>query len=240
MKKLKFKFAIAVIVTIALCLTFDSKVDAQKKDQKGLAVATVAVPIGTILPFAGVYSNGDLGGVWLVCDGSSLRKTDYPALEKIIGTSWGEGDNKPTTFNLPDLRGVFLRGVSNGNNDDPDKDKRTERKPGGNTGDRVGSFQSDQFQDHLHAATIADNTGIHGHPIEITKTNISGTNGTRDGDTDNEKWNSDPSLGSITAKTGDNSGGHSHLVTVSDPTSGRHGVETRPKNVGVYYIIRVK
>jgi microcystin-dependent protein len=228
---------IIVMLLFCVCLCYDSS--AQGK-QKKLSISNAIIPIGTILPFAGVYNDGDLGGVWLTCDGRSLRKADYQQLAQIIETSWGEGDNNPKTFNLPDLRGVFLRGVSNNTNDDPERDTRVARKPGGNTGDKVGSFQTDQVQNHNHNAVITDNTGIHGHPIEIARANISGSNRTRDVEDGDDKMNSDPGLGTITAKTSDNSGGHSHPVVVSDPASGQHGLETRPKNVNVYYIIRVK
>ena len=41
----------------------------------------------------------------------------------------------------PDLRGRFVRGVDSGAGQDPDAAKRTASALGGNTGDRVGSFQ---------------------------------------------------------------------------------------------------
>jgi microcystin-dependent protein len=227
------------MIVFFFCTCLSNNANAQGQ-QKKIAIANAIVPIGAILPFAGVYNDGDLGGTWLICDGRSLRKTDYPKLAQIIETSWGEGDNKPNTFNLPDLRGVFLRGVSNNTNDDPDRDKRIERKPGGNTGDKVGSYQEDKFQDHGHQATIADNSGIHGHPIDITRTSISGSNNTKDVEEGRDKYNSDPGLGSISANTRAGSGGHSHEVSVTLPNSGNHGSESRPKNVSVYYIIRVK
>ena len=37
---------------------------------------------------------------WLLCDGSALRRTDYPALFEAIGTRFGAGDGT-TTFNIP-------------------------------------------------------------------------------------------------------------------------------------------
>lgn len=46
---------------------------------------------------------------WLVCDGSAVSRTDYEDLFLCIGTNFGVGDGK-TTFNLPDLRGEFIRG----------------------------------------------------------------------------------------------------------------------------------
>lgn len=63
-------------------------------------------PIGTILAFGG--SNVPTG--WHLCDGTALSRTTYKALFAIIGTNFGVGDGS-TTFNLPDLRGEFLRGA---------------------------------------------------------------------------------------------------------------------------------
>ena len=47
---------------------------------------------------------------FLLCDGAELSRTDYAALFAKIGTTFGEGDGE-TTFNLPDYRGYFLRGL---------------------------------------------------------------------------------------------------------------------------------
>lgn len=59
---------------------------------------------GVIVPFAG----GILPDGWLVCDGSSLLRADYPNLFAVIGTVWGAVDG--THFNIPDLRGRTLVG----------------------------------------------------------------------------------------------------------------------------------
>ncbi|MAL42154.1 MAG: hypothetical protein CMO04_20025 [Thalassospira sp.] len=50
---------------------------------------------------------------WLVCDGSAISRTDYADLFAAIGTLWGDGD-EVSTFNLPDLRGEFVRGFDDG------------------------------------------------------------------------------------------------------------------------------
>lgn len=42
---------------------------------------------------------------WLICDGSSLNRADYPRLFNVIGTTYGSTSG--TTFNLPDLRQRF-------------------------------------------------------------------------------------------------------------------------------------
>lgn len=46
---------------------------------------------------------------WLKANGAAISRTTYAALFAAIGTTYGTGDGS-TTFNLPDLRGEFLRG----------------------------------------------------------------------------------------------------------------------------------
>ncbi|NBO26841.1 MAG: tail fiber protein [Actinobacteria bacterium] len=62
-------------------------------------------PTGTVLPFAG--STAPEG--WLLCDGSAINRTTYATLFAVTSTTYGTGDGS-TTFNLPDMRGVFPRG----------------------------------------------------------------------------------------------------------------------------------
>ena len=52
-------------------------------------------------------------GGWLECDGSAVSRTTYSGLFAAIGTAFGTGDGS-TTFNLPDLRGEFVRGWDHG------------------------------------------------------------------------------------------------------------------------------
>lgn len=49
---------------------------------------------------------------FLVCDGTAVSRATYADLFTAIGITFGAG-NGTTTFNLPDLRGQFLRGWSN-------------------------------------------------------------------------------------------------------------------------------
>jgi microcystin-dependent protein len=48
---------------------------------------------------------------WLPCDGSAVSRTDYATLFAVVGTTYGAGDGS-TTFNLPDLKGRVVIGVS--------------------------------------------------------------------------------------------------------------------------------
>ena len=63
-------------------------------------------PLGTINAIGG--STAPDG--WLLCQGQAVSRTDYSDLFAVIGTSFGSGDGS-TTFNVPDLRGEFLRGA---------------------------------------------------------------------------------------------------------------------------------
>lgn len=47
---------------------------------------------------------------WLKANGAAISRTAYAELFAAIGTTFGAGDGS-TTFNLPDLRGEFLRAV---------------------------------------------------------------------------------------------------------------------------------
>lgn len=109
------------------------------------------IPKGTIQALG---SSGTPEG-WLLCDGSSVSRTTYANLFATIGTAFGSASG--TTFNLPDLRGRFLRGWANGNTRDPDRAGRTAMATGGNTGDAVGSVQGHAFQTHSHTNSYTNN-----------------------------------------------------------------------------------
>lgn len=72
---------------------------------------------------------------WLKANGAAISRTTYAALFAVIGTTYGAGDAS-TTFNLPDLRGEFLRGFDDGRGLDAQR--------------WIGSVQADQFKSHNH------------------------------------------------------------------------------------------
>lgn len=122
-------------------------------NQSSLSFAPAnAVPIGAVNTFA---MNSAPSG-WLSCDGSAVSRTTYSGLFSAVGTTYGTGDGS-TTFNLPDLRGEFVRGLDNGR--------------GVDSGRTLGSAQADEFKSHKHdmyvdATTAGDN---------LTITNSAGT-----------------------------------------------------------------
>jgi len=72
---------------------------------------------------------------YLECNGAAISRTTYSALFATIGTTFGVGDGT-TTFNIPDLRGYFVRGWANAGSVD--------------SGRAFGSTQQDAFQGHYH------------------------------------------------------------------------------------------
>ena len=64
------------------------------------------VPVGSICAFAGkVLPEG-----WLLCDGGSKFKAQFPELFEVIGTTYG-GADIGQLFNLPDLQGPIAQGT---------------------------------------------------------------------------------------------------------------------------------
>ena len=120
----------------------------------------MTVPIGTILPFGGHAGTAQTNALersgWLSCNGQAVSRRDFADLFDAIGISFGAGD-QTNTFNLPDLRGRFLRGVDNGVGNDPDAKERVASNKGGNAGDAVGSLQPDALRAHSHSYTYYDN-----------------------------------------------------------------------------------
>lgn len=90
--------------------TFQPRVRISAVPQALTALRSIdGVPIGTIVPFAG--SPDKIPGGWLACDGSAVSRTTFAILFGMLGTRWGNGDNVDS-FNLPDLRGMVIRGAS--------------------------------------------------------------------------------------------------------------------------------
>lgn len=77
---------------------------------------------------------------WLLCNGRAVLRSSYAELFAAIGTAFGSGDGS-TTFNLPDCRGVVVRGLDNGRGLDSNR--------------QLGSYQDDQLQNHIHSLTGA-------------------------------------------------------------------------------------
>ena len=113
-----------------------SSIPASKVSGLDTAVNNI-LPAGVVVAYAG--SSCPSG--WIKADGSAVSRTGKSRLFTALGITHGQGDGS-TTFNLPDYRGRFLRGVDSGIGRDPDRASRTASGTGGNTGDQVGSVQN--------------------------------------------------------------------------------------------------
>jgi microcystin-dependent protein len=113
--------------------------------------AATGDPSGSVIAYAGDPTKVPTG--WLLCDGSTIQRSMYPALFAAIGTSWGSADG--LSFNIPDLRGRFLRGVSGTTKNDPDCATRDVPVGSAATGcNAVGTLQADAIGSHSHTTTI--------------------------------------------------------------------------------------
>ncbi len=183
------------------------------------------VPVGTVIAYAGLKTNIPLG--YLVCDGTTYNKADYKELSDALGNSWG---GNSTQFNVPDMRGLFLRGVDETADRDKNKTIRSAVNTGGNTGNTVGTLQREEIISHSHTNS---SDGDHTHT-----TNVNGTAfGVVQMDGNNTPGSLDVSTGEINVRamaslSMGGSGNHTHTI------SSTGGAETRPVNVSVYYIIK--
>lgn len=105
----------------------------------GVLNAVDGVPAGSVSAFA--MNTAPTG--WLKANGAAVNRTTYATLFTAIGTTFGTGDGS-TTFNLPDLRGEFIRGWD---------DSR-----GVDSGRVFGSSQAAAFAAHKHLQNEVANT----------------------------------------------------------------------------------
>ena len=98
------------------------------------------VPSGAVLYFAGQTAPAG----WLKANGAAVSRTAYAALFAAISTTYGAGDGI-TTFNLPDLRGEFMRGWDDGRGID--------------RGRAFGSAQGDAIRNITGSIDVGNNSG---------------------------------------------------------------------------------
>jgi microcystin-dependent protein len=199
-------------------------------DQRLAALESALLPSGTIIAWGGPGGPSPDGGAgtvpagWLLCDGSAVSRTTYATLFGAIGINFGGGDGI-ATFNLPDLRGRFVRGADHGAGRDPNAATRTASAPMGPTGDSVGTLEADAFASHQHPLTDPG----HSH-LTPTTNGIAGTRelptATSSGFDYIDVAAGNPSPPVSTSMTG-----------ITEGTAG--GSETRPKNVAVNYLIKL-
>lgn len=167
-----------------------------------------AVPTGSVHMMATTIAPSG----YLKCNGTAISRTTYAALFAIIGTTHGAGDGS-STFNVPDLRGEFVRGWD---------DSR-----GVDSGRSFGSSQSDQNQQHNHTATATSSVTDPGHFHDVPYTNSDSGDGVIE-ESGTGFSGVEPTNSATT--------GISVSTSVSIANSG--GNEARPRNVAMMYVIK--
>lgn len=162
------------------------------------------VPVGSVVAFGG--NTVPLG--WLLCDGKSVLKTDYPNLFNLIGYAYG---GSGASFNLPDYRGVFLSGMDASESDTLDTSKHT----------YTTAAPRNRF-------TVTESQ--HNHSYIKYQVDYNGDLNTIQALTG--KYNSDGSFPTGATNTFGPDGAHTH----NSVTGGDN--ETRPYNAAVLYMIK--
>ncbi len=174
--------------------------------------AANGVPTGTIVAFAGDESNIPAG--WVLCDGRDISGLAGSLnLRNLLGSN-----------NVPDLRGMFLRGTGTS-------------PVNGQPGPALRATQDDGFESHLHdSGSITANTaGSHVHTITIKLENAG--SGDDSGDNSDNRFVRHSGGDNAITITSTASGNHSHTTSGSTGLTGI--AETRPVNYGINYIIKL-
>lgn len=94
--------------------------------------------IGFIAGQVSFFAQASAPAGFLKCNGAAISRTTYSVLFAAIGTLYGVG-NGTTTFNLPDLRGEFLRSWDDARGID--------------SGRAIATAQAAAFASHNHTGT---------------------------------------------------------------------------------------
>lgn len=169
---------------------------------------------------------------WLKANGAAVSRTTYAALFNEIGTTFGAGDGS-TTFNLPDLRGEFVRGWDDGRGID--------------SGRAFGTLQTDDLKSHTHTASAAS----YAHTHTFSATSSSSGEHTHTTPTGSATGGNAPASLAAVNRNGNNptssAGAHTHTVsgtTSSDShthtvtVNATGGTETRPRNRALLFCIK--
>ena len=106
---------------------------------EAILALTAGVPAGTII----WTSQSAAPSGYLKANGAAVSRSTYADLFTAISTTFGVGDGS-TTFNLPDLRGEFIRGLDDGRGVDASR--------------ALGSAQADETKEHDHMGGTGEAT----------------------------------------------------------------------------------
>ncbi|PIT67969.1 phage tail protein [Bartonella tribocorum] len=160
--------------------------------------------------FIGTFASEKIPPGWLLCDGKEYSRKNYANLFAVLGETWGKGDGQ-TTFNVPDLRGMFLRGVDSGKGIDK--------------GRLLGSRQEESFKAHTHEGKT-DSTGKHQHSLPMIDNLVM--------DIESSDRKRHIAMVFNTNMLTDSAGEHEHKVLLQKTG----GDETRPVNMAVVYAVK--
>lgn len=185
------------------------------------------LPIGSIV----MWSADSLPSAdWRFCHGGTVSASECPVYASRLGTRYGGSSSNP---GLPDMRGLFVRGSGRGthltnSNVNGNDSYGMARLAVGCTGGSVGEVQKQQMSYHKHAGGWGENTRsgpAFGSSVR------SGYYGNGKGiDWDNYSY--------FTNDGRELSGSRDATGTLSRPEL--IGDETRPWNISLNYIIKVK
>ena len=190
----------------------------QTNGSGALSFTTVAgVPSGSVFCMAvATVPSG-----YLECNGAAVSRSTYAVLFAVIGTAYGAG-NGSSTFNLPDLRGEFVRGFDNGR--------------GVDSGRSIASSQSSQFGQHNHNVSASSSSSVtdpgHKHTINHNLGNLissGGAFGMKDSGTADRMNNATTGISVSTTTT----------ISQSNRGGTSNSSETRPRSIAMMYVIKI-
>ena len=185
-----------------------------------------AIPAGAV--FYHAKSTAPTG--FLKANGAAVSRTTYSALFTAIGTTFGAGDGS-TTFNLPDLRGEFIRGWDDARGVDA---SRVFGSAQGNANlSHAHTASETTAGSHSHGGTAASN-GAHTHTVSGTISSSSKFPTTDTSGYINGTATTNSTGAHTHTVTTDTFAAHSHTITVA--ASG--GTEARPRNVALLAVIK--
>ena len=154
---------------------------------------------------------------YLKCNGQAVSRTTYAALFAVIGETWGEG-NGSTTFNVPDMRGEFVRGFDDGRGVDSGRTN-------------IASHQGDQNRQHSHSTSVTSTVNDPGHIHQVQYSNSDSGDGVIE-ESGTGLSGQEPTLSATTGITVNTT------VTVQNDPISQSQVEARPRNVAMLYVIK--
>lgn len=128
------------------------------------------IPAGVITAWAGASAPDG----WLVCEGTAISRSVYAALWSVCSVTFGSGDGS-STFNIPDLRGRAIYGVSSsiGRGD-------VSTAIGSSFGLSSGSGSTGAAGGHSHSTTTASVNSTSDKDIAATITVLTGISAAAD------------------------------------------------------------